>query len=372
MKKVSVKLSTNGYDILIGSGLLRESAELINGVFPINKCKKAFVIADENIRTFGYLETLNDNLKRVGYEYMNIVIPPGEKSKSFRVFERTAEFILQNGLSRSDFLVALGGGVVGDLVGFLASVLLRGIQFLQIPTTLLAQVDSSVGGKTGINSNSGKNLMGTFHQPRLVIIDPLTLETLPPRDLRAGYTEALKYSLVMDRDFFHYLEKNGKRCIDLDPDVCDYVIQKSCQSKAYIVEQDEYETKDIRVILNLGHTFGHVYEKIANFDERKIRHGEAVGIGILQAFQLGSKIGIGDEGELNLLLGHFDKLGLFNFDDLGKIGDFRDVSHEVFMNLMKKDKKSECGKINLVLCEKIGVARLFRGIPEEKIINSFF
>lgn len=364
MKKINV----GTYNIIIESGLLKKSHEYIERVLPSLQHKKCFIITDENIDNIGYSKVLMENLKN--YQVEKIVLKAGEESKSFAIFQKTAEKILQSGLTRSDFLIALGGGVIGDLTGFLASTLLRGIPLVQMPTTLLAQVDSSVGGKTAINTNSGKNLIGTFYQPSLVLIDTDTLKTLDKRNLKSGYAEIVKYGLAFDEKFFDYCENYGNDCINLDMNICEKMIESSCQFKANVVKEDPYEKNGTRVLLNLGHTFGHVYEKMVNFNSKRILHGEAVALGIRQAFITSEKLNMINGFEVKRVLKHFDNMQLFNQDDLEKLKEFKEIKdfRQYMLENMKKDKKAEHGQYNLVLNKRIGESVFVKNIELKTLI----
>lgn len=355
------------YDIIIGSDLLKKANDYIEEVLPSSKNKKCFIITDTNIDKLEYSDILTKSLKN--YQVEKVVIEAGEESKSFSVFKNVAEKILESGLTRSDFLIALGGGVVGDLTGFLASTLLRGVAFVQIPTTLLAQVDSSIGGKTAINTKFGKNLIGTFYQPALVLIDTNTLKTLDERNLKSGYAETVKYGLLFDKKFFEYCEKHGKDCLNLDLDVCEKMIEASCQFKADIVKKDPFEKKGLRVLLNLGHTFGHVYEKLVNFNPDKVLHGEAVALGMKEAFIVSEKLSLIKHSEVERVLKHFKDLQLFDYSDLEKFKEFQDIKDfkQYMLENMKKDKKAEHGQYNLVLNKDIGEAVFVRGVDLKNI-----
>jgi 3-dehydroquinate synthase len=368
MKKVEVKLSDKSYSILIENDIMKNATKYIEEILPPNKHKKVFIITEKTVESFGYLDLLSKSLGN--YQIEKIILSPGEYSKSFKIYESTAEMILSGGITRNDFLIALGGGVIGDLVGFLASTLLRGVSFIQIPTTLLSQVDSSVGGKTAINTNVGKNLIGSFYQPKLVLIDTNTLKTLDKRNLKAGYTEAMKYGLICDEAFFDYCEKYGKDCINKNPEICEYIIEKSCQHKADIVRQDEFETKDIRVLLNLGHTFAHVYEKMTNYNPDELLHGEAVGLGIRQAFLLSEKMNLISHDEVERVLEHIKSLDLFDFSDLEKLKSYKKIDNikNYLLENMKKDKKFEYNAYNFVLNKKIGKSIFVRGVQQSLIV----
>ncbi|MDR0423076.1 MAG: 3-dehydroquinate synthase [Rickettsiales bacterium] len=330
------------YQILIGKDFLGEY--LPEG--------RGYIICDENTEQYA---------KHFNME--KIVLPPGENSKSFDTYKNVAEIILEKGLNRKDFLVALGGGVIGDLTGFLASTLLRGIDFIQIPTTLMAMVDSSVGGKTAINSKAGKNLIGTFYQPKKVLIDISVLKTLDKRNLKAGYTEGVKHGLIGDKDYFEWCEKNGEKCLSGDLSVLEYFVEKSVQFKANIVKQDEFETKGIRALLNLGHSFAHVYEKYTNYNPELLLHGEAVGLGIRNSFMLSCKMGLLEKSELDRVLEHFESLKLLDF------GNFKEPTMDYLLENMKKDKKNDSTGYNLVLNKRIGESVFMKNVKEDTIIN---
>lgn len=370
MNIVKVNLDKNPYEIIIDRDILKDAGNYTNQVLPVKNYKKAFIITDENLNDLPYIDELTNSLNNQGYSFEKIILPAGEETKSFEYYISTAEKILSSGLSRNNFLIAFGGGVIGDLTGFLASTLLRGVPFVQVPTTLLAQVDSSIGGKTAINSHAGKNLIGTFYQPKLVIIDIKTLKSLPIRDLKSGYAEVLKYSLIRDVRFFEYLEENGGKCLNKDLDVCSYLIKKSCQHKAHIVELDENETKDIRVLLNLGHTFAHVYEKASNYDSNIILHGEAVGLGIIQAFTLSEELGLCNKGDVEKVINHFKKLNLFDLGSYKKLSISKITTVEYILENMKKDKKSNNESLNFVLNKSIGESIFIRNIEKDFIKKS--
>lgn len=367
MKIVNVDLAEKPYSILIDKGILKNSGKLINDILPVSKHKKVFVITEENVDGFGYGDLIITSLEQAGYICKKIILKAGEGSKDFEVYHSTAEKILNDGITRKDFLVALGGGVIGDLVGFLASTLLRGVPFVQIPTTLLAQVDSSVGGKTAINTKAGKNFIGTFYQPSLVIIDINTLMTLDKRNLKSGYTEAVKYGLINDKEFFEYCEKYGKDCISGDSEVIEYIIEKSCIHKSNIVKQDEFETLDIRVLLNLGHTFGHAYEKMTNYNPDELLHGEAVGLGIRNAFLLSEKLGMISNTDVERVFTHLKNLDLFGFSDFKKLKSFKNGIANYALENMKKDKKAEHNKYNLILAKGIGNSVFVKDVAVDKI-----
>ena len=280
IRSVSVNLDVRSYDILAGPGAL---AELGGRLSLMLKRPRVFVLSDETVARL-HIQRLEAALKTSGIETLVRTIAPGEQSKSLSQLNDTLTWLFEHGADRSDILIAFGGGVIGDLAGFAASVMKRGMGFVQVPTTLLAQVDSSVGGKTAINSPHGKNLIGAFYQPRLVIADSELLATLPEREIRAGYAEVIKYGLINDPDFFDWLEVHGSDVLALKPDAIAEAVARSCQAKADIVAQDEREG-GVRALLNLGHTFGHALEA-ANKYGPELLHGEAVGCGMAMALAL--------------------------------------------------------------------------------------
>src|SRR6516165_7541663 len=289
---VPVSLGPRSYEIAIGHGIL---AALGTRVAALRPGAKTFVVSDENVARY-VLTTAETALQRAGVPTGRMIVPAGEASKNYRVLEQLCEAILEAQIERSDLIVALGGGVIGDLAGFAAAVVRRGLDYVQVPTSLLAQVDSSVGGKTAIDSRHGKNLIGAFHQPILVVADTALLDTLPEREFRAGYAELVKYGLLGDAAFFSWLESNwrdvfaGSPVQDAVAAPREYAIWKSVQMKAEIVARDERETGE-RALLNLGHTFGHAFEAAAGFSSRLL-HGEAVALGITCAFAFSAELGL--------------------------------------------------------------------------------
>jgi 3-dehydroquinate synthase len=278
VQRVPVPLDDRAYDVLIGPGLVARAGAMIAQHFPTARCG---IVTDETVAKH-HLSVLEAGFAQ-GKIAGTVVLPPGEATKSFVEVAALSEKLLEMGLERGDLVVALGGGVMGDLAGFAAAILRRGIRFVQVPTTLLAQVDSSVGGKTGINTRQGKNLIGAFHQPSLVLADTDVLSTLPPREMRAGYAEVVKYGLLGDSAFFQWLDQNWRSVFGNDPSSLTRAIETSVKAKADIVVRDETETGD-RMLLNLGHTFGHALEAWAGFSSRLL-HGEAIAIGMAQAFR---------------------------------------------------------------------------------------
>ena len=352
LKKVNVSLPgspnlNRSYDIHIGSGLLESCASLIS---PLLKRDFVAIVTDENVAK-SHLEGLTQTLDRAEITHVTKIMPPGEASKSFTGLETLMQWLLDNKVERQDMVIALGGGVIGDLTGFAAATLRRGVRFTQIPTTLLAQVDSSVGGKTGINVPQGKNLVGAFHQPSLVLADLDVLQTLPDREFRAGYAEIVKYAAICDRPFFDWLEDNLEALNNRNNDALSFAIAKSCQTKADIVAQDEKE-HGARALLNLGHTFAHAYENLTGYSENLL-HGEAVGLGIAQAVQLSDHLGICPEADAQALVNHLAKAGLPVSQADIKGGPFKATD---LVNAMAQDKKVSQGVMTFILMKAIGEA----------------
>ena len=352
LKKVNVSLPgspnlNRSYDIHIGSGLLESCASLIS---PLLKRDFVAIVTDENVAK-SHLEGLTQTLDRAEITHVTKIMPPGEASKSFTGLETLMQWLLDNKVERQDMVIALGGGVIGDLTGFAAATLRRGVRFTQIPTTLLAQVDSSVGDKTGINVPQGKNLVGAFHQPSLVLADLDVLQTLPDREFRAGYAEIVKYAAICDRPFFDWLEDNLEALNNRNNDALSFAIAKSCQTKADIVAQDEKE-HGARALLNLGHTFAHAYENLTGYSDNLL-HGEAVGLGIAQAVQLSDHLGICPEADAQALVKHLAKAGLPVSQADVKGGPFKATD---LVNAMAQDKKVSQGVMTFILMKAIGEA----------------
>jgi 3-dehydroquinate synthase len=354
---VRVELGGRGYDIAIGPGLLNEAGGSIRKVVGD---RPLVVLSDANVAAL-YLDRLTGALGAAGLAPPRaVVVPAGEGSKSLDSFGRTAERILEFGIDRRTVIVALGGGVVGDLAGFLAATLLRGLDFIQIPTSLLAQVDSSVGGKTGIDSAHGKNLIGAFHQPLLVLADTNLLTTLPPRELKAGYAEIVKYGLLGDADFFAWLDDRGGDVLAGDPAALTHAIAASCKAKAAIVAEDEREGGK-RALLNLGHTFAHALEAESGFGDA-LNHGEAVSIGMVLAFDLSVRLGYCPVNDMMKARGHLIRHGL-------PVSPPRDVGFEPIglIRRMYGDKKAERGRLAFVLARGIGQAFLARDVQPSSV-----
>ncbi len=355
---VRVELGPRSYDIHVGGGLLADAGALIA---PLLRRQPAVIVTDATVAEL-HLGRLQAALDQAGVAHAHIVLDAGESTTGFAGLERLVDAVLETGPERGSALIALGGGVIGDITGFAASVILRGIDFIQIPTTLLAQVDSSVGGKTGINTRQGKNLVGSFHQPALVIADTALLGTLPGREVLAGYAEVVKYGLLGDAAFFDWLEANGKIVCGGDQDALRHAVVTSCRAKAAVVAQDEHETGR-RALLNLGHTFGHALEVAAGYGS-ELLHGEAVALGVVMAFDLSVLLGLCPGGDAARLRRHLDAVGLptslsavarqaWRVDDL--------LAH------MRRDKKVRDGKVTFVLARGIGQAFIAEDVLLEDV-----
>ena len=344
---VSVALGERSYDIHVGSGVL----DILPGhLKAMSQQTRVVVVTDENVATH-HQDRLTTLLTEAGLEPDFLVLSPGEGSKTWPVLEQTASHLIDAQVERQDLIIAFGGGVIGDLTGFAASVLRRGINFIQVPTSLLAQVDSSVGGKTGINISQGKNLIGAFHQPRLVLADVDLLDTLPARQMKAGYAEVIKYGLLGDRVFFEWLEINGPAILAGDKAKLTYAVAESCRAKARIVAEDEREG-GVRALLNLGHTFGHALEAATGYSER-LFHGEGVAIGMMLALEFSVTQGLCPGQDASRARAHMEAMGLpVSLADIpGEIG-----SPDSLAELMKQDKKVEQGRVTFILNRAIGEA----------------
>ncbi len=344
---LNVALGARSYDIKIGPGLLAQAGALS---LPYLRQKRVFVLTDENVAAL-HLEALRAGFGASGISVQALALPAGEKTKGWPGLERAVEWLIEQRVERTDIVVAFGGGVIGDLAGFAAAVLRRGVDFIQIPTSLLAQVDSSVGGKTGINSVLGKNLIGAFHQPKLVLADTDVLGTLPPREFISGYGEVVKYGLLGDAAFFEWLEANGPDMASGDQARRIHAIRRSCEMKADIVARDEKEHGD-RALLNLGHTFGHALEAATGYSSRLL-HGEGVAIGCALAFELSMRLGLCPQEDPSRVREHLAKMGMKK--DVSDIdGELPDA--DGLMDLMGQDKKVSDGKIAFILARGIGEA----------------
>ncbi|HZS63756.1 MAG TPA: 3-dehydroquinate synthase [Xanthobacteraceae bacterium] len=354
---VNVPLGPRSYDIVIGRGLLPSLGARVAALRPNIR---AAIVTDRNVARH-YLAAAKAALAAAGIDAVEVIVEPGEQSKSFPVFEYVCESLIAARIERGDAVVALGGGVVGDLAGFAAAAVRRGLDLVQVPTTLLAQVDSSVGGKTGIDSRYGKNLIGAFHQPILVLADTAALDTLPQRDFRAGYAEIVKYGLIADAAFFAWLEANWRDVFAGGP-AREHAIAVSCRAKAGVVSRDERETGE-RALLNLGHTFGHALEAGTGFSERLL-HGEAVALGMALAFEFSARRGLLAETDAKRVADHLAAVGLP--DRLSAIAaDLPDV--DGLMDLMAQDKKVKRGRLALILVRGIGASFVAADIDQQSV-----
>jgi 3-dehydroquinate synthase len=356
---VHVELAARSYDILIGEGLLQEAGTLVS---PFLKRPLTAIVTDENVARH-HLQPLTQALQKEGIEPVNIILPPGETTKSYEHLATLCDKLLAAGIERRDKIIALGGGVIGDLTGFAAAILRRGVDFIQIPTTLLAQVDSSVGGKTGINSPLGKNLIGAFHQPVAVFADTSLLNSLPKRELAAGYAEVVKYGLLGDAPFFDWLEANGRDILEGDSGKRIHAICVSCEAKAKIVAEDETET-GVRALLNLGHTFGHALEAATGYSNRLL-HGEAVSIGMVQAFRFSEWLKLCPEGVTDRIARHLKSSGLPIH--VSQISGSLPPAAEL-LNIMRQDKKAQAGKLTFILARGIGEAFVERNVADNEVL----
>tara|TARA_E500000318_G_scaffold65144_1_gene60188 strand:- start:4254 stop:5381 length:1128 start_codon:yes stop_codon:yes gene_type:complete len=348
IQTVPVGLGERSYDIRVGPGLIANAGEEIK---PLIRGNKVFVITDSTVSGH-WLDPLKRSLRAADIAVTTIAVPPGESSKSFADFEHVCTRMLEDGVDRRTAVVALGGGVVGDLAGYCAASVMRGLDFIQIPTSLLAQVDSSVGGKTGINTPQGKNLVGAFHQPKLVLADTGTLDTLPKREVRAGYAEVVKYGLIRDAAFFEWLEQHGADLIAGDEAARISAVVESCKAKAAVVAADEREA-GLRELLNFGHTFGHALEASAGFDGTLL-HGEAVSIGMIQALEMSRRLGLCVGQDAERARAHLGAMGLMT-----RVADIPGAARwkaEALLASMRRDKKAREGTVRFVLARGIGEA----------------
>ena len=353
---VRVALAERSYDVLIGPGLLARAAGLMAERLP---ARRIAIVTDENVAA-RHLGPLERALAGSGQHAGTVVLPPGEQTKSLEQLGLVCDRLIEMGLERGDLIVALGGGVIGDLCGFAASIVRRGMRYVQVPTSLLSQVDSSVGGKTAINSRHGKNLIGAFHQPALVIADTDVLSTLPPREMRAGYAEVVKYGLLGDKDFFTWLDRDWRRLFGNDARALTEAVERSVRAKAAIVERDETETGD-RMLLNLGHTFGHALEAWAGYSSRLL-HGEAVAIGMAQAFRFSEAQGLAAAGSAARVEAHLKAVGLPT-----RVADVPGPTRpdvDTLVRLMGQDKKVRNGRLTFILVRGIGEAFVTREVDE--------
>jgi len=348
----------HAYDIVVGERLIAEAGARIR---PLLKRPHAIIVSDATVAKL-YLHRLANSLEDAGIQHRSVIVPAGEGTKSLEHFSALIEQILEQKPSRDTTLIALGGGMVGDLTGFAASVLLRGVGFIQIPTTLLAQVDSSVGGKTGINSAYGKNLIGAFHQPVLVLSDVAALSTLSARELLAGYAEMLKYALINDPEFFEWLDANAAAMLAGDVALLTHAILHCCRAKAAVVEADEKENNDVRALLNLGHTFGHALEAETGYSDTLL-HGESVAIGMVMAFSASVDMGLAPASDLEKIIAHYKKVGL-----PASPKDIRaNWDEAAIMEHFTRDKKVTSGGLTFILTRGIGKAFVAKDVDAAAI-----
>lgn len=361
--KVSINLEGRSYNIMVGAN----SKQILKQFFAENSYSKIFIITDENVANL-HLKELEAVLAQSEIKPHVIITKAGEQTKSFSSLEGICEKILKEGVDRKSLIIAFGGGVIGDLSGFIASILLRGIDFIQVPTTLLAMVDSSVGGKTAINSISGKNLIGSFYQPKIVICDLDFLETLPIRQLRSGYAEIVKYGFIYDADFFEFLEKNAAEIFALKKEFLQKAVQRSCEIKAEIVGRDEREQGE-RALLNFGHTFGHIFETETKYSD-EIFHGEAVALGMVMAAKMSQNFSLISENNFLRIKDHIEKCGF--------VIDPKEIrkswNEENLVSHLYKDKKNEGGNLTFILLNKIGGAQIKKSVSLmefKKVLHEF-
>lgn len=359
-RTIHVPLAGRAYDVHVGPGVLAQAGELIA---PLLRRPRVTVITDETVSAL-HSETLCKGLESNGISLTELALPAGEGTKCWAELERCTEWLLDAQVERGDVVIALGGGVIGDLVGFAAAILRRGVRFVQVPTSLLAQVDSSVGGKTGINSAKGKNLIGAFHQPALVLADTDVLRTLETRDFLAGYGEVLKYGLLGDADFFEWLERHAPAMAGGDEAARIHAVAHSVAMKADIVARDETEQGD-RALLNLGHTFGHALEAATGYSGRLL-HGEGVAIGCGLALELSARLGLCSQEEPSRLRAHLR--------DMKMKAELADIEGELpdaegLLALMAQDKKVAAGTPRFVLARGIGAAFVTPDVPRDAVLS---
>jgi len=355
MEKVRVNLKERSYDICIGSNILKDIGRRIKsfGISP-----KVAIISNPTVYKL-YGKKVLTAIKSAGFDVIPVIIPDGERYKDISTVQKIYGELLKNRLDRRSALIALGGGVIGDITGFAASTYMRGIDYVQIPTTLLAQVDSSVGGKTGVNHKLGKNMIGTFYQPKLVWIDIDTLKTLPKRELLAGLAEVIKYGVIKDARLFAFLEDAKDKILNLDKKALGHIVKRSCEIKAEVVSKDERES-GLRAILNYGHTIGHAIETVTNY--KKYLHGEGVAIGMYLEAKLSEKLGLLKENDALRIKSLIDSYGLPSEMPEG-------INMNSLMPSMQLDKKAVAGKLKFILPERIGKVKIQKGIEAKNIIK---
>jgi len=356
-RTVHVDLQERSYDILIGTGNLSDAGNWITSSRAVSH---ALLITDETVAGH-YLEAATDSISAAGIRVTQLIVPAGEPSKSVATAHSLWDQALADGVDRKTVVVALGGGVIGDLAGFIAATLTRGLDFYQIPTTLLAHVDSSVGGKVGINLNAAKNIVGAFWQPQGVLIDTKTLQTLPKREYISGLAEVVKYGVILDEPFFVYLEQNVEKLLQRDPETMRNIIARSCELKAYVVKEDERETTGLRAILNYGHTFCHALETVAGYGE--YLHGEAVSIGMLCASRLGESLGVFNAETTQRQFQLLSALGLPTITPK--------LDESAVLAAMMRDKKVEHGKLRFIVPHKIGEVKLTPDVSSDLAMKAW-
>lgn len=360
VRKVHVPLGERAYDILIGPGLIASAGGEIASRL---KGRKAAIITDEHVAPL-YLDALKASLDAAGIASAEVVLPAGEKTKSFEHLINVCDKVLEARVERNDYVIALGGGVIGDLSGFAAGIIRRGVRFVQVPTSLLAQVDSSVGGKTGINSRHGKNLIGVFHQPDLVLADTDVLNSLSKREFRAGYAEVAKYGLIDKPDFFAWLENNWQ-AVFAGGSARIEAIAISCQAKADVVVADERENGQ-RALLNLGHTFGHALEAATAYDSSRLVHGEGVSIGMVLAHEFSARMNLASPDDARRVEAHLRAVGLPT-----RVSEIPGTlpPAEVLMDAIAQDKKVKGGKLTFILTRGIGQSFVADDVPASEVIS---
>lgn len=347
---INVELLDRSYNILIAAGLLKNCVNEITRVISPH-CRKIVIVSNKKIFTL-YGNIPSQNLKKLGYQPLHFLIGDGEKYKTLATAEKLFTFLIEQRLERRDALIALGGGVVGDLTGFVAATYLRGIDYIQIPTSLLAQIDAAIGGKTAVNHKKGKNLIGAFHQPKLVIVDPNVLITLPKRELVAAIYEVIKYGVIADEKLFYLLEKEKNNILARNIELLTEIIISCCKAKAGIVSRDEHESGE-RQILNFGHTIGHALETITNY--KHFKHGEAVGYGMIAATLISN--------QLNLINDEQTRKIISLVKGYSKLPSVKGISLETLLEIMRQDKKSLAGQLTFVLPEQIGRVIIGQRVP---------
>jgi 3-dehydroquinate synthase len=358
MVQIHINLDQNSYNIEIGNNICHKIIEFLAD----KNYSKIIIITDDNIAKL-HLNNFEQEIIKSKLPIKKIILKNGENSKNFTNLEKITEEALNFPIDRKSLIIAFGGGVIGDISGFSASILLRGIDFIQVPTTLLAMTDSSVGGKTAINSNFGKNLIGSFYQPKLVVCDLNFLQTLPDRDFLSGYAEIVKYGLITDAEFFDFLEENLDKIKAKNSYILAKIVAKSCEIKAKVVSEDEKE-HGLRRILNFGHTFGHIFETETNYNG-EILHGEAVAIGMIMAAKMSEKLGLLTKNEFEIIKNHLKKanLPISAYDFRDKWDEGKLISH------LHKDKKVKNNALTFILLEKIGKFLIKENIKMNEILN---